>query len=111
FTPTLLGKVPSGSLLVASFKGGDRLLKQLESSPAFSQYAQLEALIGVKLSDIEQLLSGEGVLFVEKGSPSPTATLRVHQGDPAKAQAVLDQLAARTSAFLNGRLTEEGSVK
>jgi hypothetical protein len=111
FTPTLLDKVPSGSLLVASFKGGDRLLKQLESSPAFSQYAQLEALIGVKLSEIEQLLSGEGVLFVEKGSPSPTATVRVHQGDPAKAKAVLDQLAARTSAFLNGRLTEEGSVK
>jgi len=111
FAPTLLDKVPAGSLVVASFKGGDRALKQLESSPSFGQLSQLEALIGVKLSDIEDLLAGEGVLYVQKGSPFPEVTVRVKQQDAAKARSVLDQLAARASAFLNGRLTQQGSIE
>lgn len=111
FSPTLLDKVPAGSLVVASFKGLDSVLKQAEKSPSLQQLSALQGLLGVNLADIEHILSGEGVVYVQKGSPFPEVTLLVKQDDPTKAKATLDQLSARLSAFLNGRLTQVGSIK
>jgi hypothetical protein len=111
FSPTLLDKVPAGSLVVVSFRGVDRTLKQVEKSPSLGNLTQLESLLGIKISDLEHLLSGEGVLYVQKGSPFPEVTALVKQDDPTKAKATLDQFSARISALLNGRLTQVGSVK
>jgi len=52
FKPTLLSHVPSGALLVASFRGGDQLRQQLTKTPAVQrQLGQVQQLLGAQAQE------------------------------------------------------------
>jgi hypothetical protein len=106
FKPTLLAHVPSGALLVASFRGGDQLRQQLTQTPAVQQrLGQVQQLLGVSVDQIAALVAGEGVLYVSSGVPYPEVTLLLHQSDPSAAATTLNKLVARVAAFVNAKVT------
>jgi hypothetical protein len=107
FMPTLLSRVPSGALVVASFRGGDQLSQQLTQSPATQQQlGQLERALGVGLDQLTSLVAGEGVLYVRAGVLIPEVTIVLDQSDPAAAATTTNKLAARAAALLNGRVSD-----
>ena len=75
FSSKLIGGVPEGALLFATFHGGKALNKQIDSlrnSPQFqTQVQQFERMFGVRLDDVLALLQGEVALYVRQGSPLP----------------------------------------
>ena len=106
FKPTLLARVPSGALLVASFRGGDQLSQQLTQTPAMQrQLGQIQQLLGVSVAQIAALVAGEGVLYVSPGVPYPEVTLILNQSDPSAAATTLDKLVARVAAFAKVKVT------
>ncbi len=106
FKPTLLSQVPSGALLVASFRGGDQLRQQLMHIPATQrQLGQVQQLLGVSIDQIAALVAGEGVLYVKSGAVYPEVTLVLHQSDPNAAATTLKTLVARIAAFVNVPVT------
>jgi hypothetical protein len=106
FKPTLLSHVPSGALLVASFRGGDQLKQQLTQTPALQQQlGQVQQLLGVSVDQIAALVAGEGVLYVSSGVPYPEVTLVIHQSSPTAAATTLNKLVARVAAFVNAKVT------
>ena len=112
FKPTLLSKVPSGALALASFNGSAQLTQQLTQNPALAQAAgQLQQLLGVGLSDITNLIQGEGVLYVAPGIPFPEVTLVLQEAHPETAMATLNKVAARLAIALHGKLTAVGAIK
>jgi uncharacterized protein DUF3352 len=115
FSPTLLDRVPSGSLLVASFKGSDRTFAQLRNTPQGQQaMAQIQQLLGVGFDQLTRLTSDEGVLYVRKSVLIPEVTLILKQKDPRTATATLNTLASRAALFLGARPVKanaSGSIK
>jgi hypothetical protein len=115
FSPTLLDRVPSGSLLVASFKGSDRTFAQLRNTPQGQQaMAQIQQLLGVGFDQLTRLTSDEGVLYVRKSVLIPEVTLILKQKDPRTAATTLNTLASRAAMFLGTRPVKanaSGSVK
>jgi hypothetical protein len=104
FSPTLLDRVPSGSLLVASFKGSDRTFAQLRNTPEGQQtMAQIQQLLGVGFDQLTRLTSDEGVLYVRRSVLIPEVTLILKQKDPRTAAATLNTLASRAALFLGTR--------
>lgn len=103
FTPRLLSKVPSNAFAVLSFRGNDQAFMQLRDNPQLSQaLAQMQAMLGVSLQDLEQLLSGEGALYASAGIPYPEVTLLVRPKNAQQAQATLDRLAAKATSLEPG---------
>jgi hypothetical protein len=106
FKPTLLSHVPSGALLVASFRGGDQLTRQLRQTPAVQQQlGQVQKLLGVSVDQIAALIAGEGVLYVSTGIPYPEVTLVIHQSNQSAAATTLNKLVTRVAAFVNAKVT------
>jgi hypothetical protein len=115
FDRALLDVVPSGALAAIVFKGaGASALEQLRKDPQLSQAsAQLEQLLGVRIEDLVELLSGDTVLYVRQGSPFPEVTLVTKPDDTERALRTLDNAAGRISAFAGGAppsQTKIGSV-
>jgi uncharacterized protein DUF3352 len=106
FAPKLLGRVPAGAFLAATFKGGTTLGEQLRAAAGGNDEAfrQFEQLLGVSLDDLVSLLEGEGVLYVRPNLPIPELTLAVEQTDPKQAQ-TLRSLLGRVAALANGQLS------
>jgi hypothetical protein len=106
FKPTLLSHVPSGALLVASFRGGDQLRQQLTQTPATQQQlGQVQKLLGVSVDQIVSLVAGEGVLYVRPDVLYPEVTLLLHQSNPSVAASTVNKLVARVAAFVNAKVT------
>jgi hypothetical protein len=115
FSPTLLDRVPAGSLLVASFKGGDRAYAQLRNTPQGKQaMAQLQQMLGVSFEQLTRLAADEGVLYVRKSLLIPEATLVLKQTNPRTASATLNTLANRVALLMHARPVKanaSGTVK
>jgi hypothetical protein len=115
FSPTLLDRVPAGSLVVASFKGGDQAYAQLRNTPQGQQaMAQLQQLLGVGFDQLSALVSDEGILYVRKSALYPEATLVLKEKDGRSAMATLNTIANRAATFLGARPAKanaSGSVK
>src|SRR5207302_8952092 len=106
FTPTLLAKVPSSALAVLSFHGSAQLTQQLTQNPALAQAAgQLQQLLGISLSELADLIRGEGVLYVAPGAPFPEVSLVLEEAHPANALGTLNKLATRLAGTLHRKLT------
>ena len=107
FKPALLSHVPSGALLVASFRGGDQLKQQLTQTPGVrKQIGQVEQFLGVTVDQIAALVAGEGVLYVSAGVPYPEVTLVLRQSDPSAAATTLNKLVTRLASFANAKVTD-----
>lgn len=115
FSPSLLDRVPSGSLVVASFKGGDQTFAQLRNTPQGQQaMGQVQQLLGVSFDQLTRLTADEGVLYVRKSVLIPEVTLILKQKDPRTATSTLNTIASRAALFLGSRpvrANASGTVK
>jgi hypothetical protein len=103
FTPTLLDRVPAGSLFLATFKGTQGTFDQLRKNPQFSrQSAQLEQLLGVRFDDLARILEGESAFYVREGSPFPEVTLITKPADPQAALRTVDRAVGKLAGFAGG---------
>ena len=102
FKASLADDVPAGVLAALSFNDLGGGLKSLQSS-GVPGVPQLEQALGVRMSEIGEVLSGEGIVYVRAGNPIPEVTLVTRQSDEEHAKrtvgAVLRKLApnAKTS--------------
>jgi Protein of unknown function (DUF3352) len=115
FSPSLLDRVPAGSLLVASFKGSDQTFAQLRNTPQGQQaMGQIQQLLGVGFDQLTRLAAGEGVLYVRQTVLIPEVTLILKQKDQRTAAATLKTVASRAALFFGSRPVKanaSGSVK
>jgi hypothetical protein len=113
YTPTLLDRVPSGVLAVASFNGASNQLAQvgeLEGLDAF--LPKIEQALGVTLEDLGRLFAGEGVVYVRQAVLLPEVTMLVRVEDADDARRTLDRLAEKLAEAVDtrtGETTLEGS--
>ena len=107
FNAQLLYNVPAGALAVVSFHGSDQLTRQLNDNPAIAQAAgPIKEFLGVALTDLTQLVEGEGALYVFPGAPYPEVTLMLKQRHPEAAMATMNIVAAKLADRFNGELTD-----
>ena len=115
FSPSLLDRVPAGSLLVASFKGSDQAYRQLRNTPQGQQaLAQLQQALGVGFDQLIRVVSDEGVLYVQKSAPFPEATLVLKEKDAGAALRTVNTIAGRAGMLVGTRpvnANASGSVK
>jgi hypothetical protein len=103
YSPELLEQVPADALLYASFNGLGRTLEQASSNPQLqSQLGFVQGLLGVSVTELGDLLDGEGAVYVRPGSPFPEVTLAVTVENEQQAVGVVDRLAQRLGSFLGG---------
>ena len=101
YSSQLLGEIPSGALVVASFKGSPQALAGLQTLQTCQNgkvqqgFQQLEQLLGIKLGELGSLFKQEVALYVRAGSPLPEVTIVAQEDDPQAALATLDKLAGR----------------
>ncbi len=90
YTPTLLGDVPSGASLAASFKGLGPMLARLKTGATLDAHAKrlgpLRQLLP-SLRKLAPLLTGEGVLYVKQSGLLPEIGLEAQVADPERALA------------------------
>ena len=104
YTPELLDRVPSRSLLVLSFKNISQAIEQLRSTPiAQEAVPQVEQTLGVTLAELGELFRKEGVIYVRQGAPIPEITVALGVDNEAKALATVDKLAARVAPLVEGK--------
>jgi len=112
--------VPGGAILYLSFNDvGTRINKLIDSlgssvSNFDQQRAQIELVLGYPLSDVFNLLSGEGALAVYENKGGTPAVLFVADlSDESKAQNILNRLAslAEASGTLEVQPVQIGSVQ
>lgn len=96
FTSTFTDLIPSDALLAISFDGAGRQLKQIENG-SVPQVQQVEKALGVTLADLEELLAGEGALYVRAGNPIPEVTILAEESDEARAGRTIDRIVARVA--------------
>jgi hypothetical protein len=112
FKSSLLDKVPADTLLFGAFKGLDKSLANIDQQvgPAGGI---VESFLGVRLSDLAALFSGEGALFARAGTPLPEITLALDDQNAHAKLATLDKLAAKAVASFGASgptpVTVEGS--
>jgi hypothetical protein len=106
FTPSLLSRVPSGALVVLSFKGSDQLRQQLRDNPAVQgQLGLVQQSLGVSVDQLYALISGEGVIYVRAGALFPEVTVVFDQSSPSAAQATVNKLATRVAGLFGGKVS------
>ena len=113
FSSSLLDKVPGDALALLDFRGGGTAdqLKKLESSPQFSQsLQQLQAMLGVSLDDLLELLRNETGFYLRPGAGIPEFSLALSPSNKAAALSTLDKLAAKVAGLTGGKLTS-GTVR
>jgi hypothetical protein len=113
YRPTLLDRVPSGVLAVASFNGASEQLGQLGELGALGDLEGLgmflpaiEEALGVSFEDLGRLFAGEGVVYVRQAAPIPEVTLLVRVSDADDARRTLDRLATRLAEAADGQTGE-----
>lgn len=105
YHPALLRDAPSNAIAFASFKGYDRILKQLLASPGVSFFTgAIETRLGVRLQALTPLLSGEGAFWVRPGAPIPDVALDLQEKDPQSALATLTKLAHGVARLTNAKV-------
>jgi hypothetical protein len=113
FSSSLLDKVPGDALALLDFRGGGTAdqLKKLESSPQFAQsLQQLQAMLGVSLDDLLELIRNETGFYLRPGAGIPEFSLALSPSDRAAALSTLDKLAAKVAALTGGKFTP-GTVR
>lgn len=85
YRPRLLRDVPSGAILVVSFKDAQLLLRRLAR----------EGLLGLPLADLAPALRGEGVFYLVPSSFLPIFVLEVESPNAQAAARSLQRLARR----------------
>jgi Protein of unknown function (DUF3352) len=115
FTPTLLDRVPAGSLLVLSFKGDQQAFNRLRHVPEVQEYLdRLQQELGLGFDDLTRLFADEGVFYLRKSVLVPEVSLIVREKQPAAAMSTLNTVAARAAASSGAKLTAAnaaGTVK
>jgi hypothetical protein len=107
FKPTLLSRVPSGSLAVVSFKGGDQFTQQLRQNPAVQgQLGFVQQALGVSVDQLTALIAGEGVIYVHAGLLFPEVTVVLDQANPDAALVTANTLATRVAALFDGKVSD-----
>lgn len=92
YTPKLFRKVPGDAVAALSFGGTQSTLDSVRG-PLEEISGQLESTIGVSLDRVIDALSGEGVVYVRRGSGTvPEVTVVLAAPDPDEAFATLDTL-------------------
>jgi hypothetical protein len=104
FDTKLLDKVPASAFAMTAFDGSSGVLgSQLDAlakNPALtSGLAQFQALTGVTLADVLQVLSGRGVIYARAGTPIPEITILEADLDVSKATGTLDRLSRALAGF------------
>jgi len=102
FESTFVDEVPAGALMFATFNGKSLQLDQLRQSIG-GALNQFEQQLGVKLEDIEQLLSGEVAIYVRPAALIPEVTLVAETDDEARAKRTLDTLAQKLTGVLGAK--------
>jgi hypothetical protein len=103
YSAELLSLVPADVLVYASFSGLGDQLRKASSNPALqSQLGTIQGALGISVSELADLLQGEGAFFVRQGSPFPEVTLAVTVEDEQEAVSMIDGLAQRLAAFGGG---------
>jgi hypothetical protein len=113
YASKLLDKVPGDALALLDFRGGgiSDQLKKLESNPQFAQsLQQLEAMLGVSLDDLLELVRNETGFYLRPGAGIPEFSLALTPSDKAAALATLDKLAAKVASLAGGKFTP-GTVR
>ena len=113
YASKLLDKVPGDALALLDFRGGgiSDQLKKLESNPQFAQsLQQLEAMLGVSLDDLLELVRNETGFYLRPGAGIPEFSLALTPSDTAAALATLDKLAAKVASLAGGKFTP-GTVR
>lgn len=112
FRSKLVEDVPGDALLVASFRGGgqiDKQLGQLNSNPTYRQgLGQFEKALGVKLASVLGLFKGEVVFYVRPQAPVPEFSLVGETEDAQSSLATVDKIMAGLHAKVT---TGEGGAK
>jgi hypothetical protein len=104
YEPTLLERIPSGAIAALSFNNAQQNISQLGSNPVVQQFLpEIERALGVTLTELGALFSGESAVYVRQGSPIPEITALLEADDPNAAVATLDKLATRVSGLVGGR--------
>lgn len=80
YASALVGKIPSGALLVADFQASGEAVAALPNGKTPGPLAKLAAVLG-----------GETALYVSPGEPIPALTLVTHPADPSAAADALDK--------------------
>ena len=113
FSSSLLGKVPGDALAFLDFRGGGTAdqLKKLESNPQMAQgLQQLQAMLGVSLDDLLELVRNETGFYLRPGAGIPEFSLALSPSDKSAALSTLDRLAGKVAALTGGKLTS-GTVR
>jgi Protein of unknown function (DUF3352) len=113
FTSSLLDKVPGDALALLDFRGEGTAdqLKKLESNPQFAQsLQQLQAMLGVSLDDLLELVRNETGFYLRPGAGIPEFSLALTPSDTAAALSTLDKLAAKVASLAGGKFTP-GAVR
>jgi hypothetical protein len=102
FESSLLDKVPADTLLFMGFKDLDKSLAGLDKQVGEAS-ALVESFLGVRLTELFALFSGESALYARAGTPLPEITL-VLDGTNADAKlATIAKIAAKAVAAFGGR--------
>ena len=99
----LLALVPADVLVYASFNALGDQLEQVSSNPQLQQQlGAIQGALGISVSELADLLRGEGAFYVRQGSPFPEVTLALTVENEQQAMARIDGLAQRLGAFGGG---------
>jgi len=115
YEPTLLDRVPAGSVLALSFHGDPKAFDALTGAKGFTPYLNaVQGALGITVRDLLKLFEGQGVLYVRPGLPIPEVTLAVETDDEEQATATVDRIAKRfggeiQATYLDG--TEAHTVR
>lgn len=111
FKSTFLDQVPSGALAFVTFRGSSLGIDNLGNALG-SNAAGLEQAFGVKVEDIQELLSGEVAVYVRPSALIPEVTIVATTDDEARAKKTLDALAQKLASLLGARTqtTEVGGI-
>ena len=103
YESALLSLVPADVLVYASFNALGDQLKQLSSNPQLQQQlGAVQGALGISVTELADLLEGEGAFYVRQGSPFPEVTLAVTVENEQQAMATIDRLAQRLAGFGGG---------
>ncbi len=108
YTSKLMASVPGDALAFFSFRGAGTAdqLKKLEANPQLGKtLQQMQALLGVSLDDVLNLLRNEVGFYLRPGAGIPEFSLALSPSDKTAALSTLDTLAAKVAALSGGKVS------
>jgi hypothetical protein len=91
YEATLTDAIPAGAVLALSFRNLGGAVNQLKNATV-PIAAQVEQVLGVSLEQLEQALTGEGILYVRPGTPIPEVTIVAKPKDLSQTALTLDRV-------------------